>query len=174
MSQSGELSMEGLVRDHLDLLYRFAYRLTQSSADAEDAVHETFLIAAEKFEQIRSPEFARAWLIQILRHQLARQQRQRIPTSTIDIHDIETAQLAPGPFDEMVPPGRVLELLDAMPAEFREPLLLFYFEDLRYREIAEALAVPLGTVMSRIARGKAYLRDRLVPAATTLPAGRQQ
>ncbi len=166
-SQASGLSVEDLVRDHLDMLYRYAYRLTHSSADAEDLVHETFLIATDKIDQVRSAESARAWLIQILRSQISRQKRRQLPCSTVDVAEIEAAEPGPVSFEDIVPPGRTLEVLNEMPAEFRDPLLLFFFEEMRYREIAEALSIPLGTVMSRIARGKAYLRERLVPVVSS-------
>ncbi|MBY0587624.1 sigma-70 family RNA polymerase sigma factor [bacterium] len=171
VSQPAPLSVETLARDHLDLLYRYAFRLTRSSTDAEDAVHETFLVAAEKIDQLRSPDSARAWLIQILRHQLFKQRRHAVPTELFELDELPMAEPGQGAIEEQIAAERLMELLDAMPTDYREPLLLFYFEDMRYREIAEALHVPLGTVMSRIARGKAYLREKLVPVEQTLPQG---
>jgi RNA polymerase sigma-70 factor (ECF subfamily) len=171
VSQPGELTVEDLARDHLEMLYRYAYRLTHSSADAEDLVHETFVVAAEKIDQVRSRESARAWLIQILRSRLSRHRRRQLPRSSVGVEEIqaaEPAESALGIFEESFSAEQAMKLLREMPAEFRDPLLLFYFEEMRYREIAEALGIPLGTVMSRIARGKAYLRDKLAPLASTL------
>jgi RNA polymerase sigma-70 factor (ECF subfamily) len=81
----------------------------------------------------------------------------------VDVDDI--AQVEPGTpgITDEIDRDRVIAVMESLPDEFREPLLLFYFEEMRYREIAEALAVPIGTVMSRIARGKAFLRDKLLP-----------
>jgi RNA polymerase sigma-70 factor (ECF subfamily) len=161
--QKSRITAQALVENYLHSLYRYAYRLTSSAVDAEDLVQETFLIAAEKIDQLREPDLALAWLIKILRSCRARQGRRALPISTVDVDDI--AQVAPGTpgITDEIDRDRVIAVMESLPDEFREPLLLFYFEEMRYREIAEALGVPIGTVMSRIARGKAFLRDRLLP-----------
>lgn len=157
------LSARELVENHLDALYQYACRLTRSPVDAEDLVQDAFLIAAQKLHQLREPDRAFAWLVKILRGLWARELRRRPPTAEVGVDEICAAEPGrPGDLDD-VDPERLAAVLDALPADFREPLLLFYFEELKYREIAEILDVPIGTVMSRIARAKAHLRERLAP-----------
>lgn len=155
------LTAEELVDRHLDSVYRFAYRLTHSRPDAEDLVQETMLIATSKIEQLRDPRCALPWLFQILRSCLAHRPRslgRRISLSDVELEAPEADERL-----DDVDRDQLLSALEEMPDDYRQPLLLFYFDQLKYREIAEALECPIGTVMSRIARGKAYLRSRLVP-----------
>lgn len=162
----GSVSMTAreLVELHLDSLYRYACRLTGSDVDAEDLVQETFLIASEKIDQLRDSDRAFAWLVKILRGCRSRQHRRKLPTSAVSVEELAVTEPGrPAEIDE-IDPERVLAVLDSLPDEYREPLLLYYFEELRYRDIADVLGLPLGTVMSRLARAKAYLRERLVPA----------
>lgn len=153
-----------LVELYLDSLYRYACRLTGSDLDAEDLVQETFLIASEKIDQLREADRAFAWLVKILRGCRSRQYRRKLPTCSVSVEELQATEPGrPAEIDD-VDPEQVLAVLESLPDEYREPLLLFYFEELRYRDIADVLGLPLGTVMSRLARAKAYLRERLVPA----------
>lgn len=161
--QKSRMTAKELVEKHLDSLYRYAFRMCSSAADAEDLVQETFLIAAQKIDQLREPDFALAWLIKILRSCRIKQGRRVLPMTSFDVNDIASVQPGtPGIVDD-VDAERVLAVMESLPDEYREPLLLFYFEEMKYRDIADALGVPIGTVMSRIARAKAFLRDRLLP-----------
>jgi RNA polymerase sigma-70 factor (ECF subfamily) len=158
-----------LVDEHHAVLYRYAYRLTGSVHDAEDLTQQAFLAAHQKLDQLRDRQRASSWLCSILRNAWlkALQRRHATPASTLEL-DLQNIVQTP---DESTPIDRELlqRALDDLPAEFKVVLLMFYFEGLSYRAIAEQLAVPLGTVMSRLARGKAHLRRRLEPAtlATT-------
>lgn len=156
------LSVEMLVEEHLVALYRLAYRLTGSSSDAQDLVQDTFLVAVERLGQLRDPQSALAWLMKIMRRAWSRQRRARPAIEPVAVEEIAEEPRAASVLDE-VDPVRLTEVLDSLPDEYREPLLLFYFGELRYREIADVLDCPLGTVMSRIARAKAFLRARLSP-----------
>ncbi len=148
-----------LAEAHGAALYRVAYRYCGNAADAEDLVQETFVVACRKLDQLRERAAARAWLAQVLRNLWVRARKRPAPTLSPEAIAAAAAPVAaPEPFDR----DRLLALLDRMPDDFREPLLLFYFEDFKYREIADILGVPIGTVMSRLARGKAYLRERFV------------
>lgn len=159
--QSIDQTMLALVDRHLDPLYRFAFRLTGSAADAEDLVQETFLIAQQKLHQLREPERARAWLFQILRRCRYQWYAQAMPVANVPVDEMADDLATPiGSIDDL-DRDHVVAVLSELPDEYREPLLLFYFEGFLYREIAEILGCPLGTVMSRLARGKALLRDRL-------------
>lgn len=151
-----------LVDEHYELLYRFAYRLSGSGADAEDLVQQTFLTAHRKLDQLREPEKARAWLIAVVRNVYRKSLRRDrpLPFSSLD--------QAPEPtdhreIDRTIDSESVQAALNELPEEFRTPLILFYFEDFSYKQVAELLEVPIGTVMSRMSRAKGHLRQRLQP-----------
>jgi RNA polymerase sigma-70 factor (ECF subfamily) len=157
------LDVSRLVTDHHQALYRYAYRLAGSTADAEDLTQQVFLIAQQKASQVRDAECVRGWLFTVLRncYLKSRRHRQPIPAASaeLDVNDIA---------DTAAPPEIDSEQLQAaiggLDDEFKIVVLMFYFEHRSYREIAEALEIPCGTVMSRLARAKAHLRRRLGPA----------
>lgn len=163
-SRDEELSIGELVDLFLDPVYRFAFRLTGSSQDADDLAQETFLIAQQNLHQLRDRRAALPWLFRILRSCRARYGRRLPMEPSIEIEEIVDASEGNEDIDEL-DTERLFGVLGTMPDEYREPLLLYYFEELSYREIAQALECPMGTVMSRISRGKAFLRSRLVPAS---------
>jgi RNA polymerase sigma-70 factor (ECF subfamily) len=155
-------SMERLVDAFAVPLYRYAYRLTGSAADAEDLTQDTFCKAQRSLKQLRDPDRARAWLFSILRnaylHRVRSDKQQRlVPLDSVG--ELATDG-SPEPLAE-VEPDRLQEALNDLPEIFRTPLILFYFEEFSYRDIAEQMGLPLGTVMSRLARAKAMLRCRL-------------
>jgi len=157
-----QASVQSLVNDHYEALYRYAYRLSGRATDAEDLVQETFCKAQEKLSQLREPERAKAWLFSILRngylHRFRASQHPRMLTLE-EIHDFpEPAENLPE-----VEPEKLQQALNELPEVFRTPVIMFYFEEFSYRDIAEQMEVPIGTVMSRLARAKAFLRDRLFP-----------
>lgn len=151
-----------LVLDHYEVVYRFAYRLCGVAADAEDLTQQAFTIACRKFDQLREVERARSWLFTIVRHAYLRSRRHSLSTfsaleQTPDPSTSEVATSVPDHVDE----ERLQEALAEMPESFRTPVLLYFFDDRSYKEIAELLDIPIGTVMSRLSRGKAFLRERL-------------
>jgi RNA polymerase sigma-70 factor (ECF subfamily) len=150
-----------LVSEHHAAVYRYAFRLTGAVCDAEDLTQQTFLAAHQNLHQLRQPENARAWLFTILRHAYGRLGRKRLPLSATP-YDIDLEAVADDPPEEPpVDQQRLQEAIDELPDEFKLVVLLFYFEECSYREIAEQLSLPPGTVMSRLARAKARLRARL-------------
>src|SRR5262245_25885473 len=162
-------SIQQLVEDHYQVLYRFAFRLSGSATDAEDLTQETFCQAQRNLAQLRDAARAKSWLFSILRnaylHRLRSAKRQQ-PLTPDALADLP--ERLPDPLPE-IDSAQLQQALGELPEDFRSPLLLFYFEDFSYREIAEQLQVPLGTVMSRLARAKAHLRGRLLqPAAPVL------
>jgi RNA polymerase sigma-70 factor (ECF subfamily) len=157
--------MQRLVDQHYESLYRYAYRLAGSSADAEDLTQEAFCKAQLNLAQLRDSQRAKPWLFSILRnaylHRL-RADRQQPCVSLECVGDVAE------PLPEVLPevdPERMQQALNDLPEVFRTPIILYYFEDFGYREIAEQMDLPMGTVMSRLARAKAYLRARLLPGA---------
>ena len=161
MSESHRpVDLAELVACHHAELYRYAFRLLGRSADAEDLVQQTFLQAQAKREQLRDRQCARAWLFSILRNcfQMGLRKQRREPTRS-DEADLDQVAAAP---EEPIVDGELLQsALDELQAEHKLILMLFYFEQCSYREIAARLQLPLGTVMSRLARAKGHLRQKL-------------
>lgn len=155
---------------HLDAVYRFALRLTGSPADAEDLVQETFLRAYRSWDHYTPGTRAKSWLFTICRNAFLRQRQQEHRRGEV----IQQAAAPDAPLfmpayqDD--PEGRfftglvdatILDQIDKIPAEFREVVLLSDLEGLTYQEIADVLAVPLGTVKSRLFRGRRLLQQSL-------------
>lgn len=156
-----------LIGQHYELLYRVSFRLTGSTADAEDLTQQTFLTAQQKLHQLREAESAKSWLLTILRHHFFRN-RNRAARQSVPLDALPEPS---GPIDEPTEFGtEELQLaLNKLPDEFRFPLVLYYFHELSYQEIAVQLSVPLGTVMSRLSRGKQHLRRLLTADETVSP-----
>jgi RNA polymerase sigma-70 factor (ECF subfamily) len=155
--------LHALIDAHYEALYRYACRLTGSAADAEDLTQETFGKAFVRMGQLREQERVRAWLFRILRnlylHKVRDDKRHRIIP-------LDAVGDLPGRDAEVVPdidPAKLQQAIDQLDEGFRTPLILFYFEEFSYRDIAEQMELPIGTVMSRLARAKAYLRSILSP-----------
>jgi RNA polymerase sigma-70 factor (ECF subfamily) len=154
-----------LVDEHYSTLYRYAFRLTGSAADAEDLTQEAFCKAQLSLGQLRDPDRAKPWLFRILRNGYLHRVRADKQQPCISLNGV--GDLA-GPAPEELPdidPEQLQRALAELPEGFRAPIILFYFEDFSYRDIAEQMELPLGTVMSRLARAKLHLRERLAPAA---------
>lgn len=149
-----------LVRSHYALVYRFACRLSGSPADAEDITQQVFLTAQVKLDQLRNPDKAKAWLCAIARNVYLKNRRSTNGVTPVSLEKVaEPAEnvLTEAEFDS----EELQNVLNELPEEFRTTLILFYFEEFGYREIAEQMEIPIGTVMSRLARGKSHLRRRL-------------
>ncbi|MGH7972589.1 MAG: RNA polymerase sigma factor, partial [Limisphaerales bacterium] len=150
----GELDFQDLVDAHYAPLYRFAMSLTRSESDAGDLVQETFLTWAAKGHQLRDLSKVKSWLFTTLHRRFLESQRRTTRFPHVEI--TETTEDLPHVEPELVSrldSQAVLELLGQVDAQFQAAVALFYLEDCSYNEIAQILAVPLGTVKSRIARG---------------------
>jgi RNA polymerase sigma-70 factor (ECF subfamily) len=162
-------AFEARVIPHLDAAYRFARWLSHSSVDADDILQEAILRAFRGFDALRGSD-ARAWLLTIVRncHLTAlEQQRRRAFVPLPEEHDAQDgrAMVADTPDPESTSIRRDEErtlgrLMSALPEEQREILMLREIEELEYREIAAVVNVPIGTVMSRLARARAALKAR--------------
>jgi RNA polymerase sigma-70 factor (ECF subfamily) len=165
------LTVQRLVDDYYASLYRYAFRLTGSSADAEDLTQETFCKAQLSLAQLRDPARARPWLFSILRNAYlhrARDERRRGCVTLDGLGDV--AEPLPEALPE-IDPEQLQQALDELSEVYRTPIILFYFEEFTYRDIAEQMDLPIGTVMSRLARAKAHLRARLLPGGEAVAAG---
>ena len=167
-------------------LYPAALRMTRNPADAEDLVQETFAKAYAAFHQFQPGTNLRAWLHRILSNTFINSYRKkrREPIQDLGIEFQEGWQVGSDP---LAPPARsaeaeaidrltdsdVMRALRTLPEEFRAAIYLADIEGYRYREIAEMMGTPIGTVMSRLHRGRAKLRQQLAqhqPAPTRLVA----
>jgi RNA polymerase sigma-70 factor, ECF subfamily len=160
----------------LDSLYRAALRLTRRPADAEDLVQETYLKAFRAADQFEPGTNLRAWLFTILHNTARNRARDRArDTVAIDSEIVDRAADAPPPGGRSAGAAETPESLllretlapelqaaiDALPENFRQAVWLRDVEEFSYAEIAEMLSIPVGTVMSRISRGRHLLFDRL-------------
>ena len=159
--------VEGWIDLHADFLFRLAYRFCSNAADAEDLVQEAFLKAKENEERLsKGPDEIRAWLVRVMRNtwllKLRKDKRKRDWDPTWVDELPQSSQIASGHIHGVQPDfSDIQNHLDKMPWAFREPLVLHYLAEMGYREIAKQLDIPMGTVMSRIARGRTWLRTQM-------------
>lgn len=160
---------ESEIVPHLDSAYTLARWLTGSPADAEDAVQEAFLRALRFFEGYRG-ENPRAWLLAIVRNTCMTLWQKRRPEWEAEefVEELHTpepeATEAEGRLLREEGSRAVAEALEALSPVFREVLVLREIEGCSYKEIGAVAGIPVGTVMSRLARARRLLRDRLTAA----------
>ena len=172
---------EEVALPHLDGLFSLALSLTRNAKDAEDLVQETFLRAFRFFDSYRTGTNIRAWLFRILRNTFINRYRaQKIRPEEVDFGKIEAT------YEQMIdenflsrnqPPtpeqvvmdrtldGEVQQALEQLPDEYRLVVWMALLEEMSYKEIAAALSIPLGTVMSRLHRGRKMLQASLLEFA---------
>lgn len=148
-------------------LYQSARSLLPSSAEAEDAVQETFLLAWKSFHKFDSGTNCRAWLFSIL-FNVVRQHRRKWLFRFKLTDDADTFERMAGEGDaksERLEDPQILNALRTLPQKYAEVVLLADVEELSYKEIADAIRCPIGTVMSRLSRGRELLRNALTGVA---------
>ena len=159
-------SFEEAVLPHLDAAYNLAHWLTRNDTDAEDVVQESYLRAFKFFGGFHG-EDGRSWLLAIVRNTCYTwMQRNRSPELSFpvddELHEIESTDLNPEALlVQRADTLMVRRALEELPVEFREVLVLRELEEMSYREIASITDLPLGTVMSRLARGRKRLQQAL-------------
>ena len=151
---------ERLLDEHQEGVYRYAYRLCGCSSTAADITQEVFLRAFRSLHQLRDESAARGWLLVIARNEFIRWCRRSADLGhAVDPQDCEL------PCESDLPRLERQEWVESalhrLPEEFRLVLLMFYFEELSYAEIAEQLKIPIGTVMSRLSRGRSHMKTEL-------------
>ena len=166
------VAFEELAMPLFDQLYNFAQWLTQNRDEAEDLVQETYAKALKGFSSFRSGTNFRAWIYRILRNTFLTSRTGLKATMTVPL---DTEEGAPELAIERDTPETLLferssrerleRAIDQLPVYFREILLLCDVEEMSYQEISETLALPIGTVMSRLSRARRTLRDSLRPQA---------
>ncbi|MBX3749365.1 MAG: RNA polymerase sigma factor [Opitutaceae bacterium] len=160
-----------LVDAHYAPLYRFALSLARNQADAGDLVQQTFYIWATKGHALREAAKAKTWLFTTLYREFLRGRRREARSTSLEDLPPGGSELAAEEVDRVarLDAGVVMAALQEVDETFRAPLTLFYLEDLSYAEIAAALEVPIGTVMSRLSRGKAQVRAVLARSGRAAP-----
>lgn len=162
---------------HIELITRVAYRLTQNREDAEDLAQTTLVKAFRFYDKFEEGTNIKAWLMTILRNTFINEYRKRIK-EPIKVELLGNEPAKSTAVDEQVPAyatqsrdrEHLLELLsdpvrkalDSLPPEFRETVILADIEEYSYKEIADIMKCPLGTVMSRLFRGRRMLKDYLL------------
>lgn len=165
---------EGEVMPHADRLFRLAMWYERNRADAEDVVQDTMIQALRSFHRFQPGTNCRAWLITILQRIVSNRRRSKGRSIIVSDPDDRIAQTVPfvPPVPQHLTDELVLGTLRQLPTMFQEVILLCDVEELSYKEAAEALAIPIGTVMSRLHRGRAQLRLELAAADAVLAARR--
>jgi RNA polymerase sigma factor (sigma-70 family) len=167
-----------LIVPHLDGAYNLACFLTRDPALSEDIVQDAFVRAFRAFDQFRGAS-PRAWLFAIVRNCCWSAQSKQKGILSLVVHDssisaeagemlAEPVDLSPTPEEEVIRKSEINRLtaaIEAMPEPFREAVVLRDIEELSYAEIAEVTGVPVGTVMSRLSRGRSILAKELLPPA---------
>ncbi len=156
------LSFEQVVDSFYQSLYHFALSLAKQPSDACDLTQETFYLWATKGHQLRDTSKTKSWLFTTLYHQHlnSRGRQAHFPHCEIETAEQELPNISP-PMIRQMDVATVMDTLRQIDELHRLPLSLFYLEEHSYAEIAAILDIPVGTVMSRLARGKALLRQML-------------
>ena len=165
------LDFESLVARYYSSLYKFAFSLAQSEADACDLTQQTFYVWATKGHQLRDATKVKTWLFTTLHREFleSRRRQTRFPHFELQQVDADLPVISPARLNQL-DASSVLEALARVDEVYQAPVSLFYLEDCSYKDIAEILEVPMGTVKSRISRGIGQLQSLLADAAST--AGR--
>jgi RNA polymerase sigma-70 factor, ECF subfamily len=151
-----------LVDQQYAALYRFALSLSKSETDAADLTQQTFFLWASKGDQLRDGSKVKSWLFTTLFREFLNRRRHEVRFPKVELDDAREDEVAISPNINALDSATVLQALQEVEEPFRSPLTLFYLRQFSYEEIAEVLDVPIGTVMSRLSRGKALLRRRLI------------
>lgn len=157
---------------HAAVIYRSAFRLCGTCQGSEDLVQETFYIALKSFDQLKDRDKSKYWLFAILRNLFLKdieKSRNRIEIEFEAVCD--TLHNNTHPENEFLKDeirNNIQSALSKLDDKLHEPIRLFYFEGLSYQEISSQLQIPIGTVMSRIARAKVYLKRDLVRSGSSV------
>jgi RNA polymerase sigma-70 factor (ECF subfamily) len=152
---------------HLNDLYRTATRLMGDAARAEDVVQEAYLQAWKSYDRFEPGTNCRAWLFKILFHCVNHHRRRlfRFPLLKEAEEFLEANLQAKTPVPEKLSDVEILAALDRISADYRSVVLLVDVEEFSYKEVADILGIPIGTVMSRLSRARKALRDQLADVA---------
>jgi len=154
------LDFEQIVDRFYPMLYRFALSLARNEADACDLTQQTFSIWAKKGHFLRDHSKAKSWLFTTLYHEFISNRRREMRWPKEELSEVEHELPCAMPETvDCLESGQVMEALQSIDETFRAPLVLFYLKEHSCEEIARILEIPIGTVMSRLARGKQKLQQ---------------
>jgi len=176
-SQPGEKTMERFEAEalpHLNELFKTATRLVQDRSRAEDVVQEVYFQAWRSFDRFESGTNCRAWLYKILFHCANHHRRKwfRFPLLKETEEFLEAKLTYTPPVDEKLTDSEILKALDDIAPDFKAVVMLVDVEEFSYKEASDILSVPIGTVMSRLSRGRKLLRERLAEVAQSYGIGK--
>ncbi len=162
---------EDLVDAHYQALYRFGMSLVRDPDLAADLVQETFCIWAAKGHQLVDRSKAKTWLFTTLHREFLSHKRRSARFSDEPPDERSAADTSSNEDDaeRQLDAQRALELLGELDEAYRAPIALFYLQQHSYKDIAEILDIPIGTVMSRLSRGKELLRKRMTAGPSSAP-----
>ena len=164
LGEAGEMTpgFDAAALPHLDALFRAASAILHSRSEAEDAVQETYLQALKSFHRFTPGTNCRAWLFRILFHVISHQRRKwfgRVIFS--EREELEQTAVYTEPVAEQLTDEELIEAFRKLPQQFAEVVMLADVQEFSYKEIQETLGIPVGTVMSRLSRGRQLLRVHL-------------
>jgi len=173
MNRASIEEFEAAALPHLPDLFRTAARLTGDRSRAEDVVQEVYLQAWKSFHRFTLGTNCRAWLFKILMNTLHHDRRKWFSLRSMQPaeKDFEDTLMYAPPVPEKLTDQEVLSALDRVPTEFRAVILLADVEEFSYKEVALMLEIPIGTVMSRLSRGRKLLREMLAGLARSYGIG---
>jgi RNA polymerase sigma-70 factor, ECF subfamily len=164
---------EAAAMPHMNDLYRMASRMLGDRARAEDVVQEVYLQAWKSFDRFEIGTNCKAWLFKILFNSIHHYRRKwfnmRFIKESEDVLEIASAK--PDPLPDHLTDKEILAALERIPTDFKSVVILADVEDFAYKEIAAILEIPIGTVMSRLSRGRKLLREQLVEVARSYGIG---
>ena len=157
------MGFESIVEQYYEPLYKFAFSLARSEADASDLTQQTFYVWATKGHQLRDQNKAKTWLFTTLHRAFLQSRRRETRFPHEPLHEAEEQLPTTDPvMAHDLDWQQVLDALGKVDENYQAAVALFYLEDCSYREIAEILDVPIGTVKSRLARGLGQLKKILL------------
>jgi len=162
----GENLIDRLIHLYHGDIYRYGYRLSGNAADADDLTQQVFLAAHQKISQLRELDRARGWLLAITRNQFFKMYRRRRPMDSSSL-ELDVNQVPEDVQKDDLDKEQLQAALNEMPENYKTVLLMFYFENLSYQQIADSLELAIGTVMSRLSRAKGQLRYKLLCTENT-------
>lgn len=163
-------AFESEVLPHADRLFRLAVWFERNHTDAEDVVQDTMMQALRSFHRFRPGTNCHAWLVTILQRVVSNRRRTKGRSIVVSDPDDRLAHTVPfvAPVPQQLTDEALLASLRQLPLAFQEVIVLCDVEELSYKEAAEALTIPVGTVMSRLHRGRAQLRAELATARSVV------
>ena len=162
--QASTLDIADVVAEHYAAVYRYAFRLCGAECDAMDLTQQAFLAAQRNLHQVRDKQRVGGWLFAVLRNCYLKSLRkpQPAPAASIELA-VDDIPAAPPPAQE-IDQEKLQKALDQLSDDFKLVVVMYYYEGCSYKEISDQLQIPIGTVMSRLARAKGRLRSELLDA----------